>query len=125
MDGARHGQALSEHTFPEHVAGGLVFEAVHALVEVAGCPIRTFAFGLCIVPIRAREAAHEQARFARHGIPAAGLVNLAIGPHVRSEVVAPERLERRNRLRLRQDARQPDLESPALAEDLVDLAARA
>ncbi len=31
---AGHGQALLDHALPDHVAGRLVLEAVHALVEV-------------------------------------------------------------------------------------------
>ena len=39
VHGARHGQTLLHQAFPDHVAGGLVFESVHALVEIAGGPV--------------------------------------------------------------------------------------
>jgi hypothetical protein len=36
VDGAGDGQPFLDHALPDHVAGDLIFEAVHALVEVAG-----------------------------------------------------------------------------------------
>ena len=49
-------------------------------------------------------------------------MGLAEGTDVRGEVVFPERGEGLLHVALRQDAAQPDLEGPALPEDLVDLA---
>ena len=119
-------EAFGHHALPHHVSGHLMFKAVHALVEITGDPIRrAIAFGFCIIPVRLRERAHQQARFTRHRIPAARFIRGTIRPNVRGKVVAPQRLQGRARLLFRQHAAEADLKSPALTEDLVNLAAAA
>ena len=58
-----------------------------------------------------------------HRIPAARLVGGAEGADVGGEVVLPERRPGPGASGRRQDTTEPDLPGPALAEDLVDLAA--
>ena len=105
------------------MAGHLVLEAGHALVEVAGRPVGALAGGLGVVPIGAGEGTHQQPRLAGHGVPAARLVGLAVGAHVGREVVFPQRPQGLAGLLAGDDAAQSDLVGPALPEDLVDLAA--
>src|SRR5436305_8636207 len=59
VDRARYRQAFGDQSFPDHVSGDLVLEAIHALVKVASRPVRPFAFCLLIIPIGTRESAHE------------------------------------------------------------------
>ena len=126
MHRARDGETFERETFPNHVAGDLILEAGHALVEIHGGPRPVaFAFGPVIVPVAARKRTHQQTGFARQRIPAARFVHGAIRPDIRRKVVTPQRFQRGHRFLLRQHARQADLKRPALPEHLVNLAARA
>ena len=77
--------------FPDHVAGHLVLETVHAFVEVHGRPAAGGVVDLRAVPLGKGD--HQQAGLAGHRVPAARLVGLAIRADVGREVVGPERLE--------------------------------
>src|SRR5262249_11090504 len=92
-------------------------EAGHTLVEVKvepGLNAGAFAVG---------PTAHQEAALPRHGVPAARLVRGAERADVRREVVTPEGGEGAPDVGLREDRPEADLPGPALAEDLIDLAA--
>src|SRR5258708_958850 len=119
-----NGEALGQKPLPNHMAGDLVFESIHAFVEIPGSPVGSFTFGLSIIPVSAGKGAHQQPAFTGHRIPATRLVCLPVRSYVGREIIAPKGYQSRTGLFRRQNPRERHLECPALTEYLVYLATR-
>ena len=123
MDGTGDRHPLRDHPFPQHVPCCLIFKAVHALVEIACRPIRPLPLCLVVIPIGAREGAHQQPGLTGHRIPPPCFIGSPVGANIRCEIIRPERAERGPCFLLRQDAWQTHLKRPTLPHDLINLAA--
>ena len=96
VEEACDGEAFGHEAFGEHVAGDLVFEAVHALVEIPGGP-GIAAFAACGLAAALGPGAHEEATLAGDGVPTPALDGLlrvgAVDTDIGREAVLVERLE--------------------------------
>ena len=118
VDGPRDGQALLDHPFPDHVPGHLVLEAGHALVEVE------------VVARLGRGRRRPWARCTSAGRPrrpwrtsGPAWFFLRNGPTSGVKLYFHSDAQGLLHVVFVEDSSQSDLIGPALAEDLVDLAA--
>ena len=120
MNHPRDSETFRDHFLPEHVTGDLMLEAAHAFVEIHRAPRRR-AGENNVRREWIRE--HDSAAVARQRIPAPFRFHRAEGSDIGRKIIVPDRLQRFFRLELRCDFADADLPGPALAEDLVDVAA--
>ncbi len=125
VDGAADGQAALQQLgvvlpFVDHVSGGLPLEPAHALIKVLVLPMLLLAGRDRLFGPRA----HDQARIARLGVPAAFRKPFAEGPHVGDEVVPPQRTQRGVLFLAIEQPPQANPMGPGLPKDLVDITAR-
>ncbi len=119
-------QAFQRQAFPDHVAGHLMLEAVHALVEIARGPIRPFALGLSVIPAAGAERCTSASRPRRPSHTSAPLCKCRDRARHRARNCSARAISSADTVSFSgQDARQPDLKRPALSENLVNLATRA